>query len=608
MPRAFDIFLSYNSRDRVLVLQVHEALKLRDLRPWIDIESLPAGRLWQPEAEKGLRACRAAAVFIGADGIGPWENLEMRVLLTRVAQEGLPLIPVPLPGAPDKLELPPFLAELTWVDLRDGITEAALDRLVLAIPGRKKKKTAPKTVAAGRLPSLHNLTFLPLGDLLKGRDEAIEKLAASLEGSRQAAIVQHRALCGLGGIGKTRLAVEYAFRRGSLYTAAFFVRADSLEGLDSGLAGLAPLLGLPERAAQEETIHAVLGWLRTNPGWLLILDNVDSPEAQLQVRKLLPRLTGGHVLITSRLAGWPPGIDKQSLDTIPLGEASAFLLKRTEEKRRKALDDEVQVGRLAESLDGLPLALEQAGAYINRLRLSFADYRATWESEKERVLTWYDEAVMQYPASVAVTWQHSFDRLHPTAAALLRLSAFLAPDPIPEEMFEAKKVVVEEIVEGEDRSSIREALAELESYSLISRQEATLTVHRVVQEVVQSRIPPERRRAWIEASLKIVNGYSPFQSDDVRTWPVWNVLRPHATRIGMLADEAGVTNPTGRLMAQLASYLTTRGLYSEAEPLIRRSVVIVEAILGRIIPKSPQPSTTWLSCSRTRTVFPRPSR
>lgn len=106
MARKHDLFLSYNSRDQDAVRQIHEALKRLGLHPWFDREALTPGRLWQEEAEKGLKSCRAAAVFVGPSGIGPWENLEMRVLLTRVAQEGLPLIPVPLPGAPEKLELP----------------------------------------------------------------------------------------------------------------------------------------------------------------------------------------------------------------------------------------------------------------------------------------------------------------------------------------------------------------------------------------------------------------------------------------------------------------------------------------------------------------------
>jgi hypothetical protein len=136
----YDIFLSYNSKDRDAVRQIHEALKRRSLKPWIDFAALTPGRLWQEEAEEGLRSSRAAAVFVGPMGIGPWENMEMRVLLSRVAQEGLHFIPVLLPGAPEKLGLPDFLAQLTWVDLRGGITEEAIDRLVLSIPkGRRKR-------------------------------------------------------------------------------------------------------------------------------------------------------------------------------------------------------------------------------------------------------------------------------------------------------------------------------------------------------------------------------------------------------------------------------------------------------------------------------------
>src|SRR5688500_2920151 len=98
MTRRYDLFLSYNSKDRDAVLKIHEALKALNFKPWFDQEALTPGRLWQEEAEKGLMSCRAAAVFLGPNGIGPWENLEMRVLLTQVANEGVPLIPVLLPG------------------------------------------------------------------------------------------------------------------------------------------------------------------------------------------------------------------------------------------------------------------------------------------------------------------------------------------------------------------------------------------------------------------------------------------------------------------------------------------------------------------------------
>jgi len=583
MDLVYDLFLSHNSEDKPAVREVSDKLKRRHLKPWLDVENLQPGQRWQDEAEKVIRTCRAAAVFVGQSGMGPWEEEEMRALLTQAVRRKIPVIPVLLPGAPKKPDLPLFLEERTWVDLRNGITPDGLDLIVWGITGKK-----PRSKKKGsQLPFLHNLPYPPLGDLLKGRDEELRKLAEGLEAAG-GSIVQHLVLYGLGGIGKTRLAVEHTWASG--YNAAFFIQAVTPAGLRTGLASLAraDLLNLGERKAEDETVHAVLGWLKTNPGWLLILDNVDTPEAESEVLALLPGLTGGRVLITSRLQRWPLWVHTQPLGTIPLEEARDFLLKRTNGRRRKAPDDADRVWDLAQKLDGLPLALEQAGAYIARTRVSFSKYLEVWEEERQREPEWPDQAEMGYPASVATTWKASFERLKPTGATLLRLCAFLAPDPIPDEMFESEREKVEGACEllrsetGQEKStdSTHEALAELEGYSLISRQEATFTVHRVVQEVLQSRIPAERLRDWIEAALEIVNGYSPMPPDDVRTWPVWNVLRPHAARIVLLADQMGVADPASRLMSQLGEYLYGRGLYTETEPLMRRSLDIAEATFG----------------------------
>ncbi len=593
MP-AFDLFLSHNSADKPAVREIARALKERRYKPWLDADELTPGLSWQDLAEEAIETCRAAAVFVGPNGIGPWEHEELKTCLTQAVKRKIPVIPVLLPGAPKKPDLPLFLGERTWVDLRTtGITPAGLDLLVWGITGKKpRSRSRVQSSSPPGPPPLHNLPLYlrSLGDLFQGRGDELRRLADSLQGNGEPrALVQDpQALYGLGGIGKTRLAAEYAWRFGARYTAAFFLRAETPEVLQTGLASLAGMLDLPEKQAQSETIQSVLRWLRTNPGWLLILDNVDSREAERAVMETLPALTGGQILITSRLRNWPRSIQKQDLGTIPLEEARIFLLKRTDGERRTTDEDAVQAGLLAEELGGLPLALEQAGAYIAHTRLSFRAYRKVWAEEKARALDWHDES-MGYPVSVAATWRTSFDRLHATAGTLLRLMAFLAPEPIPEAMFEAKKELVGEAARGfreetgqeDDADAIDEALAELESFSLLARGgSGTCTVHRVVQEVVQGRIPPERRKGWIETTLKIVNGHAPFAANDVRTWPVWNALRPHATRIVSLADETGAAGPVGRLMNQLAVYLNTRGLYREAEPLMRRALAIDEASFG----------------------------
>jgi serine/threonine protein kinase/tetratricopeptide (TPR) repeat protein len=446
-------------------------------------------------------------------------------------------------------------------------------------------------------PLLHNLPLPPLGDLLKGRSAELKSLVEGLEEGGSAAIVQGRTIHGLGGIGKTRLAVEYAWQHGRRYRAVLFVVAESPEGLSSGLAGLAraDLLHLAERGAtaESEEVAAVLRWLRENPGWLLILDNVDTREAMLAVLRLLPALTAGRVLITSRRRDWPAAVRRQSLDTISLEPATEFLLARTAEDRRREVDDEEQARRLAEMLDGLPLALEQAAAYMVHTQLSFAEYLRLWEEECDGVLGvlgWYDETVMQYPASLAVTWHRTFQDLTPTAKTVLRLAAHLAPDPIPAEMFEAGIEIVREAARllceetGQELRlrPIREDIAELTAFSLVSRQGEVLVVHRMVQEVIRSRIPEERKADWMNLALKILDWYAPYHSDDVNTWPIWDRLRPHVSHVLVLAVEEDLCDNAlaSELLTSLAVFFYGKGLYADAEPLLRKAITI-EELIGR---------------------------
>jgi tetratricopeptide (TPR) repeat protein len=583
----YDVFLSHNSKDKPAVRQIAEALRDgRGLKVWLDEWDLPPGVPWQDELETIIKTVRSAAVLVGKDGLGPWEMPEMRACLVEMVGRKLRVIPVLLPGMPSAPQLPMFLTQNTWVDLRGGITDEGLDRLQWGITGKKpvrqEKPTSPFP------PRLHNLPFSSLGDLLKGRDNELVKLQ---EGTATA-ITQAQTLYGLGGIGKTRLAVEHAWRSGDRYDTAFFVVAESPEALQSGLANLArpDLLNLPEyrAAAQEESVAAVLRWLREHDRWLLILDNVDTKDVEQAVVKIVPFFSAGRVLITSRIKDWPPDIRRQPIETLSLDEAQRFLLDRTESDRNRSEDDPKQALRLAEELGGLPLALEQAGAYISHHQMSLSKYMEEWEQERGRVFNWYDGSVMQYPSPVAVTWQKTFQQLSPTAAAILRLTSYLAPDPIPSKMFEDEAAIVEEAVgllceetgQTEGHPSVKEGIAELASYSMLTREGENFTVHRMVQDALRSRVPEDRQRDWIERALRLVNHFSPVPPDDVRTWPVWDLLRPHSIRIVWAADGLGIAHPTARQMAQLSMLLDAKGLYGEAEPLVRRALALSEASYG----------------------------
>ena len=137
MPDEFDVFLSHNSRDKPAVEEIAAFLRDRGLRVWLDKDELRPGLPWQKGLEEGVKASRSVAVFVGKDGLGPWQEPEMRAFLARARREEIPVIPVLLPGCPDSPQLSLFLEAMTWVDLREGLTGGGLDRLVWGITGTK---------------------------------------------------------------------------------------------------------------------------------------------------------------------------------------------------------------------------------------------------------------------------------------------------------------------------------------------------------------------------------------------------------------------------------------------------------------------------------------
>jgi hypothetical protein len=141
MAKPFNVFLSHNSKDKPIVRPLAEALRARDLPPWLDEDQLVPGRPWQDALEEIIKTTRTTAVLIGKDGLGPWEKPEMRACIDEFVKRGLPVIPVLLPNAPRKLELPLFLKAFTWVDLRGGLTDEGLSKLVWGITGIKPSPT-----------------------------------------------------------------------------------------------------------------------------------------------------------------------------------------------------------------------------------------------------------------------------------------------------------------------------------------------------------------------------------------------------------------------------------------------------------------------------------
>ena len=439
---------------------------------------------------------------------------------------------------------------------------------------------------------INNLPFKSIGSLFKGREDFLAQLRETLAGGEHrdnlkiAAIITKPTAAtvhGLGGIGKTRAAIEYAHKYADEYTALLFVQADTPEGLQQNIASLCGslVLDLAEKGAKETEVQvaAVLQWLKQHPGWFLILDNVDTEEAAMAVQKLLARLSlAGQVVITSRIGNWEAGVDTLSLDVLSVDASTEFLLERTERGRTQQDDDPARARELAIELGQLALALEQAGAYIILYGSSFASYLEEWQKSRDRVMQWFHERTMQYPSSVAVTWQTSFDRLSTLARQLLRILSWLAPDPIPESLLQSSESPYLDSSEDEVRLK---ALAELYNHSFATPvgDMRSFAVHRLVQEVTRTTLPEDERLPILGHTLQwIRHAVSGFT--DVSHWSVLNPLLPHALAIVGFAEARNIYEPTNIIMNQAGLILQEKARYAEAEALYRRALALDEQVDG----------------------------
>ena len=193
------------------------------------------------------------------------------------------------------------------------------------------------------------------------------------------------------------------------------------------------ILDLPEKEARDDAtkITAVLRWLESNPTWLMILDNVDDRAAVAEVAKLIPRLKGGHVIVTARASNFPAGVRKLQVSTLDERAAAQFLLDRTETDRAKSKDDATLARMLAHELGGLALGLEQAGAQIGTDRIGFARYLKLWNESREKALAWADATVTGSDRTLATTWATSVAQLTEASRRLLDRLAFLGPPRYP---------------------------------------------------------------------------------------------------------------------------------------------------------------------------------
>jgi class 3 adenylate cyclase/tetratricopeptide (TPR) repeat protein len=405
---------------------------------------------------------------------------------------------------------------------------------------------------------------------------------------RRQLVARHRAaLCGLGGVGKTQTAIEYAMRHRDEYeNGVFWVNAERVGGLTSGFVEIAKALGLAAATSSDQdlVVHAVLEWFGETGRWLLIFDNVDDRRI---IRRFVPESVVGDIVLTSRESVFQElGIARAiEITDFDRDESARFLLARTGRGDGDASETTAAL-ELADELGHLPLALEQAAAYIAETSGTFGAYLTAYRKRRVSLLEKAGELVSH--ETVAVTWAANFaavEAISPASADLLRVSAFLASDAIPYDLFSKGAQALGELIAralaDADDLAIIELLRPLTRYSLVrsDAKAAEYGVHRLVQEIVRSAIAESDRRAYVERVADALG--ATFPHPEYATWAQCDRLVPHVTSIAEWVHAYDVcTEGAGAVLSQTGWYLIERGRYSEAELLHERALAIRERSLG----------------------------
>jgi tetratricopeptide (TPR) repeat protein len=455
------------------------------------------------------------------------------------------------------------------------ILNVAWARDIYIQPSSAGPRSAAPTVEAGWPAQGRTVSNLPpRNPVFTGRDGLVTALEERLGAGPAAAVVQPQALHGLGGVGKTQLALEHAYRHAGDYDMVWWVAAEQPAAIPGQLVALARRLGLNEQVEQAETVAVLLDELRHHDRWLLIFDNAEQPQ---DLRPFWPSGAGGHVLVTSRNPSWGGLATTVQVDVLRRSEAVMFL------ERRAALDT-TQAAALAEALGDLPLALEQAAAYLEETSTPADDYLDLLRDRAPELLALGQSANAEQ--TIATTWTVSLDRIRaqaPAAQDLLTLCAFLAPEDLPRSLLTEHPDRLPEppATAVGDQIGFQQALGALRRYSLATVTTEAVSVHRLVQAVTRHALDVEPARAWAAAAVRLVWAGFPGQSEDVQVWPVAAQLLSHALAATEHASAFGADpEATAALLYECGRYLWGRAEHVQAKMLHERALAIRETRLG----------------------------
>ncbi|MET8149995.1 FxSxx-COOH system tetratricopeptide repeat protein [Actinoplanes sp. NPDC049668] len=366
-----------------------------------------------------------------------------------------------------------------------------------------------------------------------GRIELLGQLRESLTAEPTAVLPE--ALHGMGGVGKTQVVVEFVYRNAGDYDVVWWISAERPAQITASMVELATKLRLPVNA-EAAAVPAVKEALRVgNPyaKWLLVFDNADVPD---DVSPYFPLGGPGHIVVTSRNPLWEAVAKKVEVDVFRREESQALLARRA-----PALGP-AETDALAAVLGDLPLAIEQAAAWLAETGMQAREYLTLFEEKKIELMDISPPSDYEFP--VAAAWNVSLDHLartRPAALRLLQLCALLAPEPISRTLLSAgnRMHVSPELASAlRDPIQLGRAIREINRYALarVDHAKNTIQMHRLVQAVLVERMTPEERTAMRDSAHQLLAANNPQQPANRDEWPVYAELYPHLVASGAITD------------------------------------------------------------------------
>ncbi|HEY0755355.1 MAG TPA: helix-turn-helix transcriptional regulator [Ktedonobacteraceae bacterium] len=436
------------------------------------------------------------------------------------------------------------------------------------------------------IPYSHNPFFI-------GREHILLRMHEMLTEKRTPTLTQSLAISGLGGMGKTQIAIEYSYRYASDYAAVLWINAETVESITSSFAAIVELLDISEKVEQEQyrLMTGIIRWLNSHDRWLMIFDDVEEIDL---VQQFLSTVRGGSLLFTSRRQTLGLTAHKLNVEKMPLEEGMRLLLHRsrlldsTLSMHDLSLEDAEALDTIIATMDGLPLALDQAATYIEATRCNPSDYLQLLRSSPLRLLD-EREAYGSHPLSLTRTFMLTLARLESTnalASELLTVCAFLAPESIPEEFFIKGAAQLGPAFEplAVDAFLFQTTIKSLLAYSLLQRNAIThtLAIHRLVQTVLKERISEADQCILIKRLIYSMSQLFPAGWEGHANYSqACERLLPHAlVCITFVAQFNEVSLEAIFLLCAVSHYLLNCSQLTAAEALLRHALCLAIQLLG----------------------------